>query len=333
MPAIGQVTAVYMTSRLWYCSLRFRIGAVSMLAAVSRTWFAMTLWLVTSAVACAQSTGQAASPPPTLSLPRTWQPVDVVEHVGNGQWAPTDIQRPVTTAETAPLVADMFCHSLRDDLRAWPRQFLYDTHSVTHQWFDIGLGGVLAAVSANNWDHHIRANTAKHERRWGDFNDVLDVAGHPAAHLSLAGAFYAGSFAAHDESLHEFSTALFNALVITDLGTTGLKYAFDTTRPNGESHGFPSGHTASAFALAAVVEERYGGWYGFGARTFACMVAWNRIDDRKHDLSDVIFGAAFGYAVGEAVAKRRKLGDAKLKVHAYTDPENRAYGVVVQRDY
>ena len=65
----------------------------------------------------------------------------------------------------------------------------------------------------------------------------------------------------------------------------------------------------------------------------AGLVAWQRIDDRKHDLSDVLFGACFGYAIGKAVSGNHRLGDSGIHLQAYSDPEYRSFGLLAQRSF
>jgi membrane-associated phospholipid phosphatase len=82
----------------------------------------------------------------------------------------------------------------------------------------------------------------------------------------------------------------------------GVKLAAHRQRPDGsDNYSFPSGHSASAFATAAVV-HRYYGWkagipaYAVGAYVASARMAWN-----KHYVSDVIVGAGFGLAAGRTV--------------------------------
>jgi membrane-associated phospholipid phosphatase len=67
---------------------------------------------------------------------------------------------------------------------------------------------------------------------------------------------------------------------------------------------FPSGHTASAFAVATVFAERYPKFarFAFGA---AGLIGASRISTRAHFPSDVFFGAALGYSIGHFVVMAR----------------------------
>ncbi len=81
-----------------------------------------------------------------------------------------------------------------------------------------------------------------------------------------------------------------------DLGDTWFKYKGSFT--NGGS--FPSGHSASAFAVAAVIAGRYRShrwvpWVAYGAAAFLSLT---RLPDEAHFPSDVFFGGALGYGIG-----------------------------------
>jgi membrane-associated phospholipid phosphatase len=71
--------------------------------------------------------------------------------------------------------------------------------------------------------------------------------------------------------------------------------------------GFPSGHTASAFAVATVISGRYREhrlipWVAYGAATFLSLT---RLPDQAHFPSDIFLGAAMGYGIGRFVVLGR----------------------------
>ena len=79
------------------------------------------------------------------------------------------------------------------------------------------------------------------------------------------------------------------------LGTTlALKYTVAEKRPNGESHSFPSGHTAFAFSAAEFIRNRYGWEYGLPSYVAASLVAYSRTETRQHYFHDVLAGAVIG---------------------------------------
>lgn len=75
----------------------------------------------------------------------------------------------------------------------------------------------------------------------------------------------------------------------------GLKQVVHEMRPDGSGDdSFPSGHTTVAFMGAEHIRAEYGGWYGVGAYTVATGVAFLRLYNQKHWLTDVVAGAGAG---------------------------------------
>ena len=64
------------------------------------------------------------------------------------------------------------------------------------------------------------------------------------------------------------------------------------TSSKGECYAFPSGHAASAFAAASVLERHFGYRASWPALAAATYVGTSRLVDDRHFLSDVVFGAA-----------------------------------------
>ena len=67
--------------------------------------------------------------------------------------------------------------------------------------------------------------------------------------------------------------------------------------------GFPSGHTASAFAVATVISRRYPKhrWLPFVAYGTAAFLSLSRLPTQAHFPSDIFIGAAMGYSIGRFV--------------------------------
>ena len=85
--------------------------------------------------------------------------------------------------------------------------------------------------------------------------------------------------------------------------TRALKIVVDRQRPSGGGHAFPSGHSSASFATAGVVQQHFGWKAGAPAYAVAGFVAWTRVRDRAHWVSDVVFGAAVGLASARAVTR------------------------------
>ena len=83
--------------------------------------------------------------------------------------------------------------------------------------------------------------------------------------------------------------------------TQGLKYGLGDApinqRPNGSSHGFPSGHTAAAFSGATDLSLHCAPGnipITLAAGAAATLVGASRLDADEHDLVQVLAGAALG---------------------------------------
>jgi membrane-associated phospholipid phosphatase len=95
---------------------------------------------------------------------------------------------------------------------------------------------------------------------------------------------------------------LFRAQILSQSMTSLIKLSASRTRPDGSNNlSFPSGHTASAFATATVLERNFGWKVGIPAYAAAAFVGASRIQSQKHYLSDVAFGAAIGILAGRTV--------------------------------
>ncbi|NOX32141.1 MAG: phosphatase PAP2 family protein [Deltaproteobacteria bacterium] len=132
------------------------------------------------------------------------------------------------------------------------------------------------------------------------FNFAFSITAYAGDDIELAGNILqivipatAGSVALYKgdkQGIIQFSKSL-----LTTLGATyALKYTVNEKRPNGGSHGFPSGHTSAAFSGASFLQKRYGWEYGIPAYVGASFVGWSRIESNEHYWQDVLAGAAIG---------------------------------------
>ncbi len=91
-----------------------------------------------------------------------------------------------------------------------------------------------------------------------------------------------------------------NALALVLSGGTVelLKQCTNELRPDGQNnHSFPSGHTALAFASAAILEREYGHlspWITVGGYTAATATEWLRLRHNAHYVNDIFTGAGIG---------------------------------------
>ncbi|NNF05713.1 MAG: phosphatase PAP2 family protein [Candidatus Eisenbacteria bacterium] len=118
-----------------------------------------------------------------------------------------------------------------------------------------------------------------------------------------------------DETMIKTSQDLAQGLMIMAGVVGATKVAVGRSRPNGGSHSFPSGHTATAFTTAAILNKRMGKEVGIPAYVLATFTGLGRMEDKKHYLSDVIAGAALGIAISNLVVGEE--GDLGYLDHVY----------------
>ncbi|MGI2259296.1 phosphatase PAP2 family protein [Shewanella sp. GXUN23E] len=98
-----------------------------------------------------------------------------------------------------------------------------------------------------------------------------------------------------DEGSWQFIKAAVSSRVVTE----GLKWAVDKERPDGSGNdSFPSGHTADSFMAATFINQRYGWEWGVPAYAVATYVGYTRVASDKHEVEDVLAGAAIGALAG-----------------------------------
>jgi membrane-associated phospholipid phosphatase len=191
--------------------------------------------------------------------------------------------------------------------------------------------GASLAIQGTGVDATVR-NRTDGNRALGDMDEPLQLLGHPGTHFAAAGVLWLGSTLLKDTREHEVADALVQALAVNGVSTLILKGAANTRTPDDEHFGWPSGHTSSAFTVAAVLNEYYGPWVGVPSLALAGLVGYQRIDSRVHDFSDVVFGAMLGYVIGSSIAKDDKAHFPELfgmQVIPYADPENGTAGLAL----
>ena len=118
-----------------------------------------------------------------------------------------------------------------------------------------------------------------------------DVAMFIPAAVGLGVAIYEGD--------REGIAQLGKTLAVSTAVTYILKYSVKKARPDGDGFdAFPSNHCNFAYGGATFLQRRYGWKWGVPAYLLSAYVAWGRIYARKHDIWDVLAGAAISVGSG-----------------------------------
>jgi membrane-associated phospholipid phosphatase len=108
------------------------------------------------------------------------------------------------------------------------------------------------------------------------------------------------------------------AQVVSQVMVQALKYTVRRDRPDhSNDKSFPSGHSASAFATATVLNRYYGWKIGAPAFALGSYVALARMSWNRHHASDVVMGAGFGIAAARTVTMEM----AKTKFSVGVQPQ------------
>jgi PAP2 superfamily len=110
-----------------------------------------------------------------------------------------------------------------------------------------------------------------------------------------------------NESLYADSKRTLRALTLTGISTIALKTVTSDSRPDtGTLDGFPSGHASMSMAFATSLDRTYGHWVGAPAYLLSAGVGLQRVNSRRHDVDDVVFGWALGYLIADSIFTDRQ---------------------------
>jgi hypothetical protein len=162
------------------------------------------------------------------------------------------------------------------------------------------LGVGAAALFAT--DHQI-SNAARRDTALRAPSNTISSIGNVTPYAVPGAMWFVGALS-HNE--HAAETGRLGAEA--ELDTAGvvevLKFVTHRQRPNmSNAQSFPSGHTASAFVLAAVLSSEYHNkpLVVVGSYGFATAVGLARVGGLNHFPSDVLVGAVIGEMIGRYV--------------------------------
>lgn len=212
---------------------------------------------------------------------------------------PTSAQTPAVASDTTPFT-DFISDASSDG--GMLTRFVRDVGSDYKNFFSVETalwlgGGGAAALAVHQADQSIKDAVL-------DSSASLpggDVYGSQYFQVPLAVAWWAIASAAGSERHAETGRDMLRAQISVASWTYAIKLATDRTRPNGDSHSFPSGHASASFAVAMVLQDHYGWKVGVPAFLAAGYTAASRVVDNQHWTSDVVFGAALGVACARTV--------------------------------
>jgi membrane-associated phospholipid phosphatase len=220
--------------------------------------------------------------------------------------APGDSKTVQQPAQFPPVEGASFGDVVKHDLRAMPRQIWSGTKYSFGNAQNLAVLAVAFGadrVARNNLDRDIRDEFRTEKGSLAETGDFGSVIGNPTLHVGLALGWYAWAVNERDAKNYAFSKTMTEALVVNALATGLLQVSMDTRAPNDEYWGWPSGHMSSSMCFASVIHEYYGWQAAVPLYLLAGYSGASRLQDREHDFSDLVFGAALGWVVGHSIVK------------------------------
>jgi membrane-associated phospholipid phosphatase len=163
----------------------------------------------------------------------------------------------------------------------------------------VGVGAAIAAFG-HTADHETSAGMSASRSLDAVFGPGETLGGARTQIIGAAATYAIGRFAG-SRRVAQVGADLVRAQILTQGVTAAIKMSVRRGRPDGTQFSFPSGHSSVTFASATVLQRNFGWKAGVPAYAFATYVAASRVQEKRHFLSDVAFGAAIGIAAGRTV--------------------------------
>ncbi len=196
------------------------------------------------------------------------------------------------------------------------------------QWVSAGtvLGTAIILVNSADLEVQQFSQTLRNDKADNFSANFLEPWGSGEYSMGTMAVFYAQGLIAGNQRSKKVAMLGLKAYLVSGLYVQIPKYAINRMRPyHGETpnpfgfegvsgdawyKGMPSGHTTSIFAVATIVASEYSEtiWVPIVAYTVATLASLSRIYDNKHWGSDVLVGAAFGFAIGKLIHRKNNWG-------------------------
>lgn len=187
-------------------------------------------------------------------------------------------------------------------------------------WSQLALGGALVAAA---WyvDPELRQFTNRTDG-WAGAAAYTDVLGNGLLTIPVAGVIWLEGRYRQNQHTQLVGLNVAKAFILSRVMVQVPKYLFQRHRPLDAANNpllfdgpfgrfvhtsFPSGHTTSAFAAAAVFRQAYRDehrWVPITFYSFAAVAAAGRMLQGEHWFSDVVAGALIGQVVGDYISKK-----------------------------
>lgn len=161
---------------------------------------------------------------------------------------------------------------------------------------------------------------------------IVEEFGNVRAVRPFAGAVFLGTLMTDNHRLQDAAFTSFEAVVLANLITSGLKTAFGRARPfqnegamsfrplSGNTS-FPSGHATTAFAFVTPWLLYYPNAITPGLVVLGAGTAFTRMITHNHWFTDVVAGSAIGFATAYVLTKRHQAAYQRIQMTPTIGPD------------
>lgn len=184
--------------------------------------------------------------------------------------------------------------------RVLPKEFVHDVGAFfSAETAQLLAVSAVASIAAVPWDREGVSEAPELPKGAFTFGNV---SGSFPFQLGVGGAVWGFGVTTRHPKAADIGRDLVRAQLLSQSLVQVVKVIVRRPRPDGSNnYSFPSGHSASAFAMASVLNRHLGWKVGIPAYAYGVYVGAARMQANKHHISDVVMGAGFGIASGRVV--------------------------------
>jgi len=181
-------------------------------------------------------------------------------------------------------------------------------------------GGMIVTTGVTGLaDEQVALRAQRSRSRSADhIESVVRMYGEVWVLAAACGGSYAVGLISGDRWLHETAFLAGTGLILTATATQAVKFIAGRSRPylsdgpgafrmfagDEDHHSFPSGHTAAAFSVSAVLAHQFrNAWATAGLYTLATLTSLSRVYADEHWFSDCVFSAMLSTAITHSLLR------------------------------
>jgi len=201
----------------------------------------------------------------------------------------------------------------------------------TRSFYALGIGGALYFVAQH--DAAVSRNMSEMNPPGSEYiTKVVDEFGNIKAIRPIAAVVFLGSLMTDSQRVQDAAFTSLEAVLLANLFTNILKTSVGRARPyEGEgpmhlepfsgSRSFPSGHSATAFALVTPWLMYFPNTLTPGLMVLSFGTAFGRVMGEHHWFTDIIAGSAIGFMTAYWLTRRHQEDSSRVRIAPALDAD------------